>query len=142
MEKYISGFILNRLQSAMNREVMGLLQEGYCTPEMMDRAVKTSLMPRGLLLGVVQRMDFNGLDQVMHGLRNKSFTPFPAPSEKNILSEYVERGELGIKSGTGFRDYTKIGVKEAIRQRDLKLIQSVKLAREFMDDPIGDERKE
>ena len=142
MEKYIPGFILNRLQSAMNREVLGLLQEGYCTPEMIDRAVKTSLMPRGLLLGVVQRMDFNGIDMARNGLRNKSFVPFGPPPENNIIAEMAEKGELGVKSGVGFRDYTKIGVQEAIRQRDLKLIQSVRLAKEFMDDPIGEERTE
>ena len=142
MEKYIPGFILNRLQSAMNREVMGLMQEGYCTPEMMDKAVKTSLMPRGLLLGVVQRMDFNGIDMVCNGLRNKNFVPFGAPPEKNMFTEMVEKGELGVKSGVGIRDYTKIGISEAVRQRDLKLIQSVKLAKAFMDDPIGEERTE
>ena len=140
MEKYIPGFILNRLQSAMNREVLGLLQEGYCTPEMIDRAVKTSLMPRGLLLGVVQRMDFNGIDMACNGLRNKSFVPFGPPPENNIIAEMAEKGELGVKSGVGFRDYTKIGTQEAIRQRDLKLIQSVRLAKKFMDDPIGEER--
>lgn len=140
MEKYVPGFILNRLQSAMNREVLGLLQDGYCTPEMMDRAVKTSLMPRGLLLGVVQRMDFNGVDMVAHGLQNKSFVPYGAPPEHNIVTEMAEKGELGIKSGVGFRDYTKIGAAEAVRQRDLKLIKSVRLAKEFMDDPIGEER--
>lgn len=142
MEKYIPGFILNRLQSAMNREVIGLLQEGYCTPEMMDRAVKTSLMPRGLLLGVVQRMDFNGIDMVANGLRNKSFVPYGVPPEKNIITEKAEKGELGVKSGVGFKDYTRIGMQEAVRQRDLKLIQSVRLAKAFMDDPIGEERPE
>jgi len=141
MEKYISGFILNRLQSAMNREVMGLIQNGYCTPEMMDRAVRTSLMPRGLLLGVVQRMDFNGLDNVSNGLKNKSFKPFDAPPEKNIITDMVEKGELGIKTGTGFMDYTDEGMEKAVLKRDKELIQSVKLAREFLEHPIGKARK-
>ena len=140
MEKYIPGFILNRLQSAMTREVVGLLQDGYCTPEMIDKAVKTSLMPRGLLLGVVQRMDFNGIDQVSHGLNNKSFVPFGAPPEHNIITDMAERGEKGIKTGVGFRDYSGIGSEVAIQQRDKLLIQSVKLSKYFMDNPIGEER--
>ena len=78
----------------MNREVIGLMQEGYVSPEMLDRAVKASLMPRGLLLGVVQRMDFNGLDMVARGLRNRSFEPFGAPPEDNVIAEMAERGEL------------------------------------------------
>ncbi len=140
MEKYIPGFILNRLQSAMTREVVGLLQEGYCTPEMLDRAVKTSLMPRGLLLGVVQRMDFNGVDMVAHGLQNRSFVPFGVPAEHNVITDMADRGELGVKSGTGFRDYTEEGAAEAVRLRDKYLLESVKLSRFFMDHPIGKER--
>ena len=140
MEKYIPGFILNRLQSAMTREVIGLLQEGYCSAEMLDLAVKTSLMPRGLLLGVVQRMDFNGLDMVAGGLRNKSFEPFGAPPEDNIIETMAEKGELGVKSGVGFRDYSEEGAAAALRKRDRDLLRSVKLARSFMEDPIGKER--
>ena len=141
MEKYIPGFILNRLQSAMNREVIGLMQEGYVSPEMLDRAVKASLMPRGLLLGVVQRMDFNGLDMVARGLRNRSFEPFGAPPEDNVIAEMAERGELGVKSGAGFYDYGETGSEEAMRLRDRYLIESVRLARYFMERPIGAERK-
>ncbi|MBQ5954282.1 MAG: 3-hydroxyacyl-CoA dehydrogenase family protein [Lachnospiraceae bacterium] len=140
MEKYIPGFILNRLQSAMNREVIGLIQEGYCTPEMMDKAVKTSLMPRGLLLGVVQRMDFNGIDQVAHGLHNKSFVPFDAPPEHNIITDMADHGEKGVKSGIGFRDYTELGNTLAVQERDKLLIQSVRLSQFFMEHPIGKER--
>ena len=141
MEKYIPGFILNRLQSAMNREVIGLMQEGYVSPEMLDRAVRTSLMPRGLLLGVVQRIDFNGIDLAVQNVRNNSFTPFGAPSEDNIYAEMAERGELGVKSGKGFRDYTELGSEEALRLRDRYLLESVRLARRFMDHPIGRERE-
>ena len=140
MEKYIPGFILNRLQSAMNREVVGLLQEGYCTPEMLDRAVRTSLMPRGLLLGVVQRMDFNGIDMVARGLQNRNFVPYGAPAEHNVITDMAERGELGVKSGTGFRDYSEEGSAEALKLRDKYLLESVKLSRFFMDHPIGRER--
>lgn len=137
LEKYVPGFILNRLQSAMNREVLGLIEGGYASPEMLDRAVKASLMPRGLALGVVQRMDFNGLDQVAHGLRNKSFTPFDAPAEDNPLTRLVRDGRLGVKSGCGFRDYTEEGSAAALEKRDRQLLKSVKLAGEFMADPIG-----
>ena len=142
MEKYIPGFMLNRLQSAMFRETTGLLQEGYCTPEMLDRAVKMSLMPRGLLLGVVQRIDFNGIDLAAQNIKNNNFTPFGAPSaEDNIYRDMAEKGELGVKSGKGFCDYTELGSEEALRLRDRYLLESVKLARFFMDHPIGRPRE-
>ena len=140
MEKYIPGFMLNRLQSAMLRETTGLVQEGYCTPDMLDRAVRMSLMPRGLLLGVMQRLDFNGIDLAVRNLKNNTFTPFGAPPEENIYTEMVERGELGVKSGKGFRDYTELGSEEALRLRDRCLLESVRLARRFEEHPIGRER--
>lgn len=83
--------IVNRLQSAMTREVLFLLENGYCTAEDLDLAVKTSLMPRGMALGLVQRMDFSGLDMVANGLRNGSYQPAPAPDQNNPIFQYTAR---------------------------------------------------
>ena len=141
MERYVPGFIINRLQSAMTREVLYLLEQGYCTPETLDLAVKASLMPRGLLLGVVQRMDFNGLDVVAHGLENQTYTPAPAPEEDNIIARHYRAGELGVKSGTGFYDYRGRSYQEVLEGRDRQLIQSVRLARAFLDHPLADPLK-
>lgn len=63
----------------MTREVVYLIENGYCTKEDVDLAVKTSLMPRGMLLGVIQRMDFGGLDVAADGLENKQYIRAPAP---------------------------------------------------------------
>ena len=136
MERYVPGFIINRLQSAMTREVMYLLENGYCTGEDIDLAVKTSLMPRGVLLGLVERMDFSGLDTVANGLRNKSYTPAPAPGEDNPIFGHVERGELGVKSGSGFYDYSHRPYAETLRKRDEQLVKSVALAKECIGDPL------
>ena len=58
LEKYVPGYIINRIQILLNTEVFYLLENGVCTPEQMDMAVKASLMPRGMVLGLVQRYDF------------------------------------------------------------------------------------
>jgi len=39
-------------------EVFYLLDNGYCTPEDIDLAVKTSFIPRAMVLGLCKRMDF------------------------------------------------------------------------------------
>lgn len=136
MERYVPGFIINRLQSAMTREVLFLLENGYCTGEDIDLAVKSSLMPRGVLLGLVERMDFSGLDTVANGLRNKSYTPAPAPGEDNPILAMVDRGELGVKSGAGFYDYSHRPYADTLRKRDEQLVRSVALAQECMNDPL------
>lgn len=140
IDKYIPGFIINRLQSAMNREVLGLIQGGYCTPETIDLAVKASIMPRGMLLGVVQRMDFNGVDNVANGLKNQSFVPFGPPEADNPVSRLAAQGDWGVKSGMGFYDYSQCPGQRALAKRDAQLLESVRLAERLGKDPIGQPR--
>lgn len=137
MEKFIPGFIVNRMQSAMTREVLYLIENGYCTAEDIDLAVKTSLMPRGLLLGLVQRMDFNGLDMVANGMKNKKFTPSPVIERPEFIFKHVEQGEYGVKTGKGLYDYTHRSMEETLRSRDKLLLRSVSLAKESIDDPFN-----
>lgn len=137
MEKFIPGFIVNRMQSAMTREVLYLIEEGYCSPEDIDLAVKTSLMPRGLLLGLVQRMDFNGLDMVANGMRNKKFSPSPAIDRPSFIFDHVEQGEYGVKSGKGLYDYSHKTQEDTLQARDRMLLKSVALAKESIENPLN-----
>ena len=136
MEKYIPGFIVNRLQSAMTREVVHLIENGYCSPEDLDLAVKTSLMPRGLLLGLVERMDFTGLDMMANSLQNKTYSPAPPPDQPAMIFDKVEKGEFGVKSGKGFYDYTGIPYEEVLQNRDKQLLKSIGLLQAFMENPL------
>ena len=137
MEKFIHGFIVNRMQSAMTREVLYLVENGYCTAEDIDLAVKTSLMPRGLLLGLVQRMDFNGLDMVANGINNKKFTPSPVVKHPKFIFDHVESGEYGVKSGKGLYDYSHRSQVETLNERDKLLLKSVALANHTIKNPFN-----
>ena len=136
MDRYIPGFIVNRLQGALSREVVHLLENGYCSPEDLDLAVKTSLMPRGMLLGVVERMDFAGLDMMVNGLTNKSYQPAPDPGKPKMFFDAVARGDLGAKTGKGLFDYSHLSYEQLLQQRDRMLMQSVALAKAFIDHPL------
>lgn len=136
MEKYIPGFIVNRMQSAMTREVIYLLENGYCTAEDLDLAVKTSLMPRGLLLGLVQRMDFTGLDMLANSLKNKKYIPAPDLTEPRTVFNPVNRGEYGVKTGIGLYDYSHAPYESVLDQRDRLLLESVRLAEKFIATPL------
>jgi len=136
MKKFIRGYIANRIQMCINQEVFFLLDNGYCTPEDIDKAVKTSFIPRAVVLGICKRMDFGGLDMTANNFRNKSYTMPPAVDMPKTLAEHIEKNELGIKTGKGFYDYEGVNKEELLAKRDKQLFEVFKLVKKFMDDPV------
>jgi 3-hydroxybutyryl-CoA dehydrogenase len=136
MKKFIRGYIANRLQMCLNQEVFYLLDNGYCTPEDLDKAVKASFIPRAVVLGLCKRMDFGGLDMTANNFKNKSYTMPPPVDMPKTLAEHIEKGELGIKTGKGFYDYTNVDKQELLAKRDKQLFEIFKIAKKFMEDPV------
>jgi len=56
------GFLLNRLQFAVVREAIHIVESGYATPEDVDKVMKYALGLRYACLGPFETMDFGGLD--------------------------------------------------------------------------------
>ena len=137
MKKFIRGYIVNRLQQCLNREVFYLLDNGYCDAEAIDLASKASFIPRAVVLGLCKRADFGGLDMTANNYRNKSYTMPPNGDEMpRTLQEHIDRGELGLKSGKGFYDYTGVDKQALLAKRDKQLFEIFKVAKKFMDDPV------
>ncbi|MDR0852200.1 MAG: 3-hydroxyacyl-CoA dehydrogenase family protein [Clostridiales Family XIII bacterium] len=136
MKKFIRGYIANRLQMCLNQEVFYLLDNGYCTPEDIDKAAKASFVPRAVVLGICKRADFGGLDMTANNYKNKSYTMPPEVDMPTTLQEHIDKGELGLKTGKGLYDYTGIDKKELLGKRDKQLFEVFKLAQKFMDDPV------
>lgn len=122
MERFVSGFCINRFLRIIGREVFFLLDNGYMTADQLDLAVKASIIPRAMVLGFVQRYDFTGLDLSYNNLQNPDFVEAPIDNQPKSLREHVERGELGVKSGKGFFDYTDRPLAEVLKERDAALI--------------------
>ncbi len=126
MKKFIPGYIVNRLQRAMAREIFYLLDGGYATAEEIDRAVKNSLGIRIPVAGVVQRYDYTGLDLALTFERNPSIHLVSKERKPKTLSRLVAKGYLGVKSGKGFYDYTSKNIVDVLKERDQKLIKLLK----------------
>jgi 3-hydroxybutyryl-CoA dehydrogenase len=101
----VPGFVGNRLQHALWREAIALVANGVCDAETVDSVVKNGFGPRLTVMGPLENADYIGLDltldiheQILHDLDR---TPGPSP----YLSELVADGQLGMKSGRGFRDW-------------------------------------
>jgi 3-hydroxybutyryl-CoA dehydrogenase len=112
----VPGFVGNRLQHALKREAIALVHAGVCDAETLDTVVKQGFGSRLGVLGPLEQADLGGLDLtyrihqvVMPALDN---TPQPHP----LLAAKIERGELGAKSGRGFRSWDE-GEADALRAR-------------------------
>jgi 3-hydroxybutyryl-CoA dehydrogenase len=123
----VAGYAVSRLQFALNREVFYLLDNDYLSAEELDEAVRWGLALRMMIVGVLQRIDFGGLDFTAHNLKNPSFSPTPLDYMPKKIFELVENGRLGVKSGGGFYDYGGRTEAEVSKERDVKLLRLLKL---------------
>jgi 3-hydroxyacyl-CoA dehydrogenase len=133
LKKFISGYLLSRLQIAMLGEIFYLLDSDIVTPEQLDTAAKTGLALRMMVVGLVQRMDFGGLDLTVRNFENPhmraQLTPRDYKPEK--LYDLVREGHFGVKTGKGFYDYGGRTEAEVCYERDIKLIKMLRAYREL-----------
>ncbi|MCE5254834.1 MAG: NAD(P)-binding domain-containing protein [Actinomycetia bacterium] len=127
VRKEVPGFIVNRVMGAITREIHFILDQGICTPEDLDTAIKSSTGLRFACLGPMEVDDMIGLDisatvsaRVFPGLSNAT-----GPSE--LLLEKVKKGELGIKSGKGWYDYSGRTRAEVLEEKNRALLPQLKL---------------
>jgi 3-hydroxybutyryl-CoA dehydrogenase len=123
ISKFLPGFIANRLQSALNREVLFLLDNGFAGPEDIDEATKASFGLRMPIVGLVKRFDFTGLDLTQKVLRNRQYAPPPDIDRSPSVDRLVAQGKLGVKTGSGFYEYGGRSSEEIMKERDVKLIK-------------------
>lgn len=136
LSKFLPGFLFNRLQTAITMEVYYLLDNGYAKAEEIDSIARTSFGLRMPILGLVQRLDFNGLDIVQRNLQNQSYQRAPWTGVSTSLDELVSAGKLGVKSGQGFYDYRNKNMKETLQDRDVKILRLKK----FLDELDASDR--
>lgn len=127
LKRYIPGFIVNRLQRALNRELFHLLEQEIADPEEIDRAVKASIGIRIPVTGLVSRLDFTGLDAVLNNIKGERIHLASGDDLSPVLERLVSEGRLGVKSGKGFFDYSSRDRKEILHERDLRLLEVRKM---------------
>ena len=127
VRKDIPGFIGNRLQHALAREAMSLLEQGVASAEDIDLVVKASLALRLVFTGPVEQRDFNGLD-IHLAIAEYLYPELENTTEPlEILKNKVAANELGIKTGKGFYDWRDKNIPEIQAQKNQELINLLKI---------------
>lgn len=125
--KDIPGFVINRLQFALLREALYLVETGATTFEDVDTVLKAGMGLRYSVLGPFGVADHGGLDTFNHINSYLNAELCDAKKGSELLSSMVKEGKLGVKSGAGFYDYSGPKADEAIKARDKAYIQLAKL---------------
>ncbi len=131
VRREVPGFLGNRLQHALQREALHLVEAGIASPEDVDRVVKYGFGLRYALMGPLERADLGGLD-ITHAVQKTVLPDLDnrvGPSE--LLAAKVRAGDLGVKTGRGFYEWTTERRERLLARRDLALLSIIKLVKEL-----------
>ncbi len=123
----VPGFVGNRLQHALWREAVSIVEHGIADAEVVDEVIKFGFGMRLPVLGPLENADMVGLDLTLaihdYILKHLESSPNPSP----LLTRKVAKGELGFKSGgRGFRDWNAEQMNRVRTDLELHLFKWLK----------------
>ncbi len=124
IQKEAPGFVGNRLQMALFREALAIVEAGIASPEDVDVVVKNGFGRRLAATGPFEVFALAGLDLVLAVAEQLMPVIESRPEVPALLRETVARGELGVKTGSGFYTWTP-EEGEALRQRVAKALIAI-----------------
>src|SRR4051794_25636658 len=113
-----AGFVSNRLQMALLREALAIVEEGQTTPEDLDTIVRSTFGFRLPFFGPFQIADMAGLDTYVGVYKTLERDVGPQFAPPRALRERVEAGRLGTKVGAGFAEYSEAERERLLLERD------------------------
>ncbi|QMU07376.1 3-hydroxyacyl-CoA dehydrogenase family protein [Levilactobacillus suantsaii] len=126
LKKESLGFVGNRIQLAVLREALHIVQEGIATPSAVDDIVKYSLGRRWSLVGPLASADLSGLD-VFNNISRYLYADLANETDADpTLARQVAAHQLGLKTGQGLFDWTGDRGQAIVAQRDQQLLTLLK----------------
>ncbi len=124
VQKEIPGFIGNRLQAALFREALSIVQRGLASPQDVDLVIKNGFGRRFSGAGIFEVWEIAGWDLISAVCKNL-FPELDASAEISpVLRTMVDRGDLGVKTGKGFYEWTPDSAR-ALRERIAHMLTAV-----------------
>jgi 3-hydroxybutyryl-CoA dehydrogenase len=115
-KKDVPGFVANRLQHALWREAISIVEHGIADAATVDESIRYGPGLRLPVLAPMENADMVGLDLTL-AIHDYILPHLEASGEPSpLLRAKVADGDLGFKSGHGFQDWTPEQAEES-RQR-------------------------
>ena len=118
--KDVPGFIANRIQFAILRECMSIVENDVASVEDVDAVMKYGLGFRYAAYGPFEVADFGGLDTFYHISEYLNADLCDSKKPMKLIEDLYEAGHYGVKTGQGFYDYSGDKASEAVRVRNQK----------------------
>ena len=123
----IAGFLINRLQHAILHEAFALIEQNIVTAEDVDTVCKKMFGPRMCVTGLIEQKDISGLDTTAATQRNLvpklNHSGIPTPE----LQDKVAKGNLGIKTGKGYYDWSNRDIVSYTSEVNKKLTRILEI---------------
>jgi 3-hydroxybutyryl-CoA dehydrogenase len=121
VQKEAPGFIGNRLQAALFREALSIVERGIASPQDVDAVVRNGIGRRWAAAGPFEIWGIAGWDLIYAASTYLSPHLESSTEPSSLLREKVERGELGVKTGKGFYEWTPESA-EALTRRIARVL--------------------
>ena len=127
LRRELAGFLVNRVQVAVMREVWDLLAKGVASAEDIDTAIRGSMGFRLAVLGPLRIQDFGGLDIQAAVYRNLCPQICSGTDLPDVVGRAVAEGRVGFKAGQGFYSYADGQADHILAERDERYLSLLKL---------------
>ncbi|MBB3102607.1 3-hydroxyacyl-CoA dehydrogenase family protein [Azomonas macrocytogenes] len=126
LDKACPGFIGNRLQFAVLREALHLVQSGVASAATVDRVMRASLGRRYAMVGPLEAADMGGLDTFLDISRHLMSSLAKDEAVLALIEEKVTQGQTGLRSGEGFYRWDTARCERILKRRAHQLRHALK----------------
>lgn len=127
LKKEIQGFVANRIQAALLREVLSLIEDDIVSVHDMDRIIKDGPGFRWAFIGPIETIDYGGLDTWKRIFDNLFPNLNNHQSSPEFINRLVAQNQLGAKTGEGVYPYKDICIDSLLTERDNNLLSLLKI---------------
>ena len=129
--KDVPGLIANRMLHALAREVFTLIEQGVASAEDIDKALKFGPGFRSATTGMLEVADMGGLD-IWCTVEDNLFPELNNSDRAcDMMRKNVEKGNLGLKTGKGFFEYSQDEKSKVQNEFNKRLITQLKASKNY-----------